>query len=198
MPSSLRQQLSELASSFASDVLDAIRSASIDDLLAETSAGAPPVHATTRRPGRAERPAGRATGKPGRIPRRSAKDIAGLIDRIAVLLRQSPKGLRAEDIRKKLGVRANELPRPLKEGVQAGRLSKSGRKRATVYVLKGASPAKAPRPTRAPVKAARATKAARAAAAPAPVAPAATPATTSAKTSRAVKPARKNSPAKKK
>jgi hypothetical protein len=75
----------------------------------------------------------------GRLARRSAGDIAGVVDRIIGLLRQSPKGLRAEQIRQKLGLQSKELPRPLKEAVDSGRLGKSGQKRATTYFVKGAS-----------------------------------------------------------
>ncbi len=53
------------------------------------------------------------------------------------LLRVSPKGLRAEEIRAKLGLQSKELPRPLKEGLDGGRFAKSGQKRATTYTLKG-------------------------------------------------------------
>jgi hypothetical protein len=71
------------------------------------------------------------------LPRRSAADIGQVIDRIVALVRQSPKGMRAEQIRQKLDMEAKEMPRPLKEAVEAGRLSKSGQKRATTYVAKG-------------------------------------------------------------
>jgi hypothetical protein len=133
MPTILRQKLSELASSFVRSVLRTIREASIEEL-AETPGRAPAPPASSggrRRPGGA------------RLGRRSAGDIAKVIDRIAALLRQSPKGLRAEQIRQRLGLQAKELPRPLKEGFQAGRLGKSGAKRATTYVLKGAAPSAA-------------------------------------------------------
>jgi hypothetical protein len=59
------------------------------------------------------------------------------------LLRASPKGLRAEQIRQKLGLQSKELPRPLKEAVDGGRLGKSGQKRATTYFVKGAAAPKA-------------------------------------------------------
>jgi hypothetical protein len=55
------------------------------------------------------------------------------------LLRQTPKGLRAEQIREELGLQAKELPRPLNEALDSGRLAKSGQKRATTYFVKGAA-----------------------------------------------------------
>jgi hypothetical protein len=71
------------------------------------------------------------------LPRRSAGDIEQVVERIVGLLRQSPKGLRAEQIREKLALQAKELPRPLKEALDSGRLGKSGQKRATTYYVKG-------------------------------------------------------------
>jgi len=131
MPTSLRQQLNDLAATFANSVLQAIRTASIEDLLAESGG--------TRRLPAAQAVAtrGRAARRTGRLARRSADDINGMIDSIVALLKQSPKGLRAEEIRQKLDLQAKEMPRPLKEAVAAGRLGKSGQKRATTYFVKG-------------------------------------------------------------
>jgi hypothetical protein len=78
------------------------------------------------------------------LRRRSAKDIAGVIESIVGLLRQAPRGLRAEQIRQKLGLQSKELPRPLKEAVEAGRLGRSGQKRATTYFVKGGPAAHKP------------------------------------------------------
>jgi hypothetical protein len=154
--SSLRQRLNDLASSFASSVLEAIRSASLEELLAESSA-------THRRStaARAPRPAAAAAGAvatgaahathgsraraAGRLARRSSDDIEQVIGRIVGLLKQHPKGLRAEEIRSKLGLLSKEMPRPLKDALDAGRLGKSGQKRATTYFMKpagGGAPSK--------------------------------------------------------
>jgi hypothetical protein len=162
MPASLRQKLGDLASSFAQDVLHAVRVASIEELGVESQGWG----RGTARVARASAPEeeGEAAPHPssglrappsgGRLGRRSAADIAHVIDRITALLRQSPKGLRAEQIRQKLGLQAKELPRPLKEGFEGGRFGKSGEKRATTYALKGAaasaSPAAAAGPAKAP------------------------------------------------
>ena len=148
MASSLRDQLSELASSFASSVLQAIRSASIQDLLAESSgASVRPGRRAAARPARAAAAAAALPASParpagggrrgGRLARRNSGDIAQVIDSIVGLLRAAPRGLRAEEIRKRLGMQSKELPRPLKEAVDAGRLGKSGQKRATTYFIKG-------------------------------------------------------------
>jgi len=130
MSTSLRAHLNELASSFANGVLAAIRTASIEDLLAESGSG-------RRLPGVRPAAGGRTVRGSGRLPRRSAEDIGRVLERIAGLLRAAPKGLRAEEIRQRLNLLSKELPRPLKEGLASGRLGKSGNKRATTYFLKG-------------------------------------------------------------
>jgi hypothetical protein len=157
--SSLRQKLNDLASIFADGVLDAIRVASIDELSGQGGPVGQVGHAG--RGGRrsviagasmaegalASAGAGRRRG--GRLARRSATDIASVVEQIVELLRAAPKGLRAEQIRAKLGLQAKELPRPLKEAVEAGRLGKSGQKRATTYFLEGGGAGAAPRRGRA-------------------------------------------------
>jgi hypothetical protein len=134
MPNSLRNRLSELATGFAASVLDAIRGASLDELLMESSGS--PGRGAARSASRATAGAPRRRG--GRLPRRSAGDIAEVIEQIVGLLKQRPTGLRAEQIREELGLQAKELPRPLKDALDAGLLGKSGQKRATTYFVKGA------------------------------------------------------------
>jgi hypothetical protein len=80
--------------------------------------------------------------KAGRLPRRSAGDISQAVNQIVDLLKGNASGLRAEQIRQKLGLQAKELPRPLKEGLDGGLLSKVGQKRATTYFAGGGSSAR--------------------------------------------------------
>jgi hypothetical protein len=142
--SNLRSTIERLSAQFAASVIDALRSVSIEEIYAVTRGGA----------GRARgRDSGGETGarrlRPsGRLNRRTQGDIQRMTDAIAELLQKSPEGLRAEQIREALGVEAKELPRPLADGVTAGRIKKSGQKRATTYFLAGdgASP-KRPRRT---------------------------------------------------
>jgi hypothetical protein len=150
MAASLRSTIDALAAQFASGVLAAIRSASLEEILAE--AGGRSAPAPARRvagQSRASRavaasakvPAARTTrakfGKGGRLARRSAEDIDKMVDRIVALLEKNPEGLRAEQIRDGLGVLSKELPRPLAEGVKQKRFAKKGEKRATTYFLVG-------------------------------------------------------------
>jgi hypothetical protein len=127
MATSLRSRLGDLASAFVASVVDAIRDASVEELFAQQGGG------------RSSRRVAPASGRAaGRLARRSGQDIEAVIDQIVELIRQHPKGLRAEEIRAALGLEAKEMPRPLRQGLAAGRFTKSGQKRATTYLLKGA------------------------------------------------------------
>jgi hypothetical protein len=138
--SNLRQTIEALATQFASSILDALRSASIDELadVAGRSGGA-----RRARPARAEAEPTVASGAPrrrgrgGRLGRRSAGDISAMVEQIVALLADNAEGLRAEQIREALSVEAKELPRPLAEALSAGRITKSGQKRATTYFAAG-------------------------------------------------------------
>lgn len=120
--SKLQSTIESLASDFATNVLAALRTASLADIEGITSGGR----------GGVRKPAAKVGG---RLQRRSAGDLASMVEQIAVVLAKETAGLRAEQIRSALGVEAKELPRPLKEGLASGRFAKSGQKRATVYTL---------------------------------------------------------------
>ena len=163
--SNLKSTLESLSAEFASSVLRAIRAASLEDLVGESSPAASPA-----RPGpKPGRPAGRPVGRPAkaaapaaapapaaaapaaapkggrkgasrrRLARRSPTDINNVVEQIVTLLSKKTEGLRSEDIRRELGLAANEMPRPLAEGLKTKKLSKEGEKRATVYFVKSAS-----------------------------------------------------------
>lgn len=135
MPSSLRSALDDLARKFARSVVDAIRGASLQELLAE-SGGARRGQGRPRGTTTAASTAARASAparKPGRLPRRSPEDIARALDKIVLLVKTHKNGMRAEEIRAKLGMHAKEMPRVLKEGLAKKKLKSRGQKRATVY-----------------------------------------------------------------
>lgn len=157
MTTSLRSTITDLAASFATSVLDAIRQMSLDEILAETRGGAAPrAAARAAAPAKAAAapaavPAKARGRKGGRLLRRSAEDIASLIDQIVSTLAANPKGLRAEQIRDKLGLQSKELPRPLAEALSSRRITKTGEKRATTYFARaaGAAPKAAAKPAKA-------------------------------------------------
>ncbi len=136
---SLRSQLDALASSFASAVVDAIRGASLQELGGAGAAGngrssrvAPPEGGG--QPDSLSAPKKR--GKNGRLPRRSADEIAKALDKIVLLVKTQKAGMRAEEIRSKLGMESKEMPRILKEGLAKKKLTAKGNKRATTYFTK--------------------------------------------------------------
>ena len=131
MPSdSLRTTLDTLAASFASAVLDAIRGASIQELLAES--GGPPRRGPGRPRGSVAKPA-RPSKPTGRLRRRSPAEIGKTLDQIHALLKGKKGGLRSEEIRKALKLDVREVPRVLKEGLAKKKLKSRGQKRATTY-----------------------------------------------------------------
>ena len=137
----LRSTIESLATQFAASVLDALRSASIDELADVAGRGGPPSR--RGRPRGADSDSGssaaasssptRRRGRGGRLGRRSPGDITRMIESIVDLLAKNSSGMRAEQIRESLGVEAKELPRPLAEAMSSGRVTKTGQKRATTY-----------------------------------------------------------------
>jgi hypothetical protein len=135
--STLRAQIDRLAAQFAGHIIDALRGASLDDLLAIAGAGGGRGRGRPPGSGGAAEPFGRRRGRGGRLGRRTADDIGRMIEGIVDLLQKNGSGMRAEQIRDALGVEAKELPRPLADALAAGRITKTGQKRATTYFAGG-------------------------------------------------------------
>ena len=130
---SLHQQINALAAEFAHSLLRAVRGASLEDILRETHAGHSAHSGATRTAPRHATRAPTPRRARGRLRRRSETDIQHVVDRIVSLLHSNKKGLRAEQIRAKLGIQRRELPRPLHEALSKKLVSKKGKKRATTY-----------------------------------------------------------------
>jgi hypothetical protein len=134
----LRTSIQSLAQTFATGVLDAIRSSSLEDILGQTSGakrgpGRPPGK---RGPGRP--PGKRGPGRPPgssskRLARRNAKDISAVANSIVALVKKHPKGIRGEQIRAELRIAKNEWMRPLGMALDSKKLTKKGEKRSTTY-----------------------------------------------------------------
>jgi Fic family protein len=67
------------------------------------------------------------------MKRRSPDDIAQVLGKVVALVKQHKQGLRAEQIRKQLGMQPKEMPRVLKDGLSSKKLKAKGQKRATTY-----------------------------------------------------------------
>lgn len=134
MTNALRSHLNELAKSFTEGVLAAIRAASIEDLQAESGAARSSGRARRRGGGGGQPAPLHPLRKGGRLARRTQAQIEATLAKVVAAVRATRgKGLRAEDIRKQLGLDVREVPRVLKEGVRTKKLKAKGRKRATVY-----------------------------------------------------------------
>jgi hypothetical protein len=131
----LRTQLDALATTFAQQVLAAIQGASLHELVGhEGGSGRRRAEGGGRMPDPLSAPKKR--GKNGRLPRRSADEIAKSLDKIVLLVKTHKSGMRAEEIRSKLGMESKEMPRILKEGLAKKKLTSKGNKRATTYFVK--------------------------------------------------------------
>jgi len=65
--------------------------------------------------------------------RRSEADLAKLADRIVVLVKANAKGVNAETIKRTLKIERKELARPLAMALGSKKITKRGKKRATMY-----------------------------------------------------------------
>ena len=134
----LRSQLDALAANFASQIMASLRGASLHDLVGKTDGGR--VEGNGRRTRGGGQPdllvVPTKPRKPGRLPRRSAEEIAATLNKIVLLVKTQKNGMRAEEIRSKLGMQAKEMPRILREGLSTKKLTSKGQKRATTYFAK--------------------------------------------------------------
>jgi hypothetical protein len=139
--SNIQSQIHALARSFVDQVVEVLRGASLRDLVSHeggpSGAGRParsPASNAGAAPAAA--PAAKAARPNERLARRSADEIQAALDKIVGLLKKHKDGLRAEEIRSNLGMLAKEMPRILKEGLAAKKLTSKGQKRATTYFAK--------------------------------------------------------------
>jgi hypothetical protein len=136
----LRATLEALANDFAANVVQAMRGATLEELL--VLANQKSALSTLRASSKGEP---RARPRGGRLGRRTAEALAELGDEIASILAKHPDGLRAEQLRTALGVEAKELPRPLADALREGKITKTGQKRATTYFAAAGAARRLPR-----------------------------------------------------
>jgi hypothetical protein len=118
----LRSQLNTLAATFANQIMATLQGASLHELVASGGGGnvgngrrARAVTVGDREPPPLSTPVARK-GKNGRLPRRSADEIAAVLNKVVLLVKTHREGMRAEEIRSKLGLLPKEMPRVLKRG----------------------------------------------------------------------------------
>jgi hypothetical protein len=145
---SLKSTIASLAENFSAGVLAAIRSASLEEILAGGSAstakrgpGRPPKSsngaAVARGGGGQPDPLSTPTrakrGKGGRLAHRSPKQIAQVVESIVGALKKSKDGMRSEQLQKLLKLDKKEISGPLAEALEGKKISKKGQRRATTY-----------------------------------------------------------------
>ena len=137
--STLHSTLAAAARAVAESVLDAIRKSSLADLMGESSGalrrgpGRPRGSSTAKSAPTVARPSAPTRKRGGRLARRSPDEITHMLGHVVALVKKSSFGLRAEDIRKALGLDRREVPRVLKEGLATKKLRAKGQKRGTTY-----------------------------------------------------------------
>jgi hypothetical protein len=136
----LRSQLDALASSFANEIIAIIQGSSLHELVGAETHAASNGRRSRVAAGDEGHPEALAVpkkrGKGGRLPRRSAEEIAQMLGKIVLLVKTHREGMRAEEIRSTLGMQSKEMPRILKEGIATKKLTSKGQKRATTYFAK--------------------------------------------------------------
>jgi hypothetical protein len=148
----LNSRIQDLARTFVAQIVDAIRGASLGEFLSSEGRKGGDGRATRANRSKAvasEGAARKATASDGvasaakamrasgRLPRRSEEEVAAVLGQVVELLRKNKDGMRAEEIRAKLGLQAKEMPRILKSGLSAPKvLTSKGQKRATTYFAK--------------------------------------------------------------
>jgi len=149
----LQNLIEHHASQFASAIVAALKGMSIEEIVghrgsesgavARSAPAAAAAAPAKRGPGRPKKAASAvaapkaARGGGGRRARRSAGDIAGLLEQVVSYVSSNP-GSRSEHIVAGLGIDKKLLPRPVAEGLKSGALTKTGEKRATQYFAGGA------------------------------------------------------------
>jgi hypothetical protein len=129
----LQSQIQAFADTFANSLMQALRTTSLDEILAHTGGG----HAPRKAAPAAKAPAKAAGGaRKARLPRRNLGDIENVAAQIVAFVAKHPSGARAETIRTGLGLDIREWPKPLAAALAGNKLRKTGAKRSTTYFAK--------------------------------------------------------------
>lgn len=139
----LRNHIESLAQTFTAGIIEAIRGASLQELLGETPGKRGPGRPRTAsvvaggggQPDPLRAPKAKR-GKGGRLMRRSASDIQHVMGLIVAKLGEHKTGLRSEQLQKALKIDKKEITRPIELALAAKKITKKGQKRSTTYFAK--------------------------------------------------------------
>ena len=137
----LKTVIAQLASNLAAEVVAAVRQMSLAELAglgdkARRRGGGP---RKVRARGGVEHPNKTPTGKRRRARhRRSPEQLKRVADEIVAIVKAHPKGINAEAIKTEMGIKhgnvgAKVFTRPLSVALASKRITKKGKKRATIY-----------------------------------------------------------------
>ena len=134
MSNLLRKHIAELAEHFAEQIVQTIKTLSLEDILAEASSVNTGAKRQAERP-TASSPAARNHGLAPSKPRTNGAS-SGTVDNVVTVLRKYPDGLRAELLRSELGLNREEMHRVTAAALAAKKISKQGARRGTKYFLR--------------------------------------------------------------
>ncbi|WP_394825481.1 hypothetical protein [Pendulispora albinea] len=136
MPQNLQATIRQLAETFAEGLLQAARSASLEEIL--QSDGAVPGRRTAGRPRKSSAPVAIAepVAKRGRPAKRNGASGDVSIDRIVEVLRKNPKGLRSEQLRAQLKLEKIPFRQAAAKALDANLITRTGEKRSTTFFAK--------------------------------------------------------------
>ena len=126
----LRNTINALAQTFAEGVLQAIRGASLQEIVDESGRlnGGPPPG--TRRTTTATAPKQRRSRQP---VRRGPEELASVIEAVVLALKDAKGGMRSEELQRALSLDKKTITRPLSMALADHMIRKTGKKRSTTY-----------------------------------------------------------------
>jgi hypothetical protein len=130
--SNLVDQITFLANGLVEGILDAVRSASLSDVLAEDVR-----HGLSDAPHELDGVlVRRLPAQPeGRLPRRSPADLEKVVGLVVGALGKAKEGLRSEQLQAALSLSKKEIAGPLALALSEKKIVKRGQKRATTYFV---------------------------------------------------------------
>jgi hypothetical protein len=120
----LRSSIQTLAQTFASQLLEAIRGMSLDEILHEAKGGA------------AVKTNGKTVAKATRKMKQTGRTRAISVEAIVSIAKKYPRGIRAEVLRRELGTKKDAFSNQMAAAVKSGAVRKTGTRRGTTYFAK--------------------------------------------------------------
>jgi hypothetical protein len=136
----------KLAETFADGVLDAVRSATVEEILSgKRIARKPSLPPPPRRPARPSRaPARKPRSEQAAAGSGSGASNDAVVATLLGVLAKEPNGVRSEELRAKLGVDRRVMATAIAYTLSTRQIRKTGSRRSTTYHLAATKPTKPP------------------------------------------------------